>query len=79
MAHLRSTSHVVHTYSAAAIDKILIMKQPGTNNVPLVNQGHIAPIAQELLTGLFGAFALQGKAVLTYITYSLMMFKNVNI
>ena len=51
---------MVHTYAAAAIDKILIMKQPGTNNVPLVSSAQITPIAQELLTGLFGAFALPG-------------------
>lgn len=59
---LRSQSHVVHSYAAAAIEKILIMKKQAAPNVAesaLVSSADLAPIAEPLLTGLFGAFELQ--------------------
>ena len=65
-AHLKAQSHVVHTYAAAAVDKILIMKMPGSNNVPVVSAADLAPLASELLQGLFGAFALPGNHTTIY-------------
>ena len=59
--HLKAQSHVTHTYSAAAIDKFLILKLGGSNNVPLISANDLNPLASDLLQGLFGAFALPGK------------------
>ena len=72
--HLRAESHVVHTYAAAAIDKILIMKQPGAvgSNKALVTAPDLTPIAEPLLTGLFGAFNLQGSAENEYVMKCVM-------
>jgi exportin-2 (importin alpha re-exporter) len=68
---LKSQSHVVHTYAAAAIDKALIMKVSGTNNA-LITATDVNPIAEQLLTGLFGAFNLQGSAENEYVMKCVM-------
>ena len=60
ITHLKAQSHVTHTYAAAAIDKILIMKIAGSNNVALVNANDLSPVVNDLLHGLFGAFNLPG-------------------
>jgi len=41
---------IVHTYSASAIDKLLILKKPGTNEA-LVSSEELAPLAEPLLSG----------------------------
>lgn len=57
---------MVHSYAAAAIDKILLLKAPGTNNA-LVGKEALAPHAEPLLRGLFGAFSLPGSAENDYV------------
>ena len=59
--HMKAQSQVTHTYSAAAVDKILIMKVAGSNNVPVVTAADLKPLAESLLQGLFGAFSMEGK------------------
>ena len=58
--YLKAQSHVTHTYAAATIDKILLLKIQGSNNVPVINASDLSPLASELLQGLFGAFTLPG-------------------
>jgi len=70
--HLKAQSHVTHTYAAAAIDKILILKIPGSNNVPTVTANDLSPMASDLLQGLFGAFNMPGSAENEYVMKCIM-------
>ena len=72
IGHLKAQSHVTHTYAAAAVDKILIMKMPGSTNLPVVTSADLAPLASTLLEGLFGAFALPGSAENEYVMKCVM-------
>jgi exportin-2 (importin alpha re-exporter) len=73
VALLRAESHVVHTYAAAAIDKILIMRvAPGPDQKALVQAQDLAPLAEPLLTGLFGAFNLTSSAENEYVMKCVM-------
>ncbi|KAK9747097.1 Importin-beta N-terminal domain [Popillia japonica] len=49
--HLTSESAVIHTYSACAIEKILVMKD--SNSIPIVGANDLAPLANDILTNLF--------------------------
>lgn len=49
--HLSSESAVVHTYSACALEKILIMKD--SNNQLIVSGAQLQPIVGDLLSNLF--------------------------
>ena len=72
--HLKAQSHVVHTYAAAAIDKILIMRGSlgdGQQQL-LVNASDLQPIAEPLLAGLFGAFSLPGSTENEYVMKCVM-------
>ncbi|XP_071743151.1 exportin-2 isoform X2 [Lepeophtheirus salmonis] len=67
---LKANSHVVHTYAATTIEKILILKTP--ENKALVTSSELGPIAEPLLTGLFGAFSLPGSAENEYVMKCVM-------
>ena len=57
-AFLKSDSVVVHTYSAAAVEKFLIMKVGGVGSTQaLVTAQDLAPHAQLLLQSLFDVLA----------------------
>lgn len=55
IVHLGSNDVVVHTYAAAAIEKILTAKVDGPNNtkVPKIGGAELKPFLNELFTGLF--------------------------
>ncbi len=77
VAHLRARSHVVHTYAAATIDKILIMRAPtGGDGIvatsALVTASDLAPVVEQLLTGLFAAFELPGSTENEYVMKCVM-------
>ena len=67
---LTSPSVVVHTYAAAAIDKILIMKD--NEGKALVKSAELAPLAESLLTNLFSAFEQPGSSENEYIMKAVM-------
>jgi len=67
---LTSPSVVVHTYAAAAIDKILIMKD--TDGKALVKSNELAPLAENLLKNLFSAFDQPGSSENEYIMKAVM-------
>jgi len=69
-ALLKSPAVVVHTYAAAAIDKILIMKD-GQGRA-LVQSADLAPLAEDLLKNLFSAFDLPGSAENEYVMKAVM-------
>lgn len=56
IAHLSSPSVVVHTYAAAAIEKIFTAKIDGPNGMkrPKFGSAEIQPFLEPLFTGLFG-------------------------
>jgi len=67
---LTSPSVVVHTYAAAAIDKILIMKD--TDGKALIKSNELAPLAENLLKNLFSAFDQPGSSENEYIMKAVM-------
>ena len=67
---LKSPLVVVHTYAAAAIDKILIMKD-GEGKALLKSQD-LAPLAEDLLKNLFSAFDLPGSSENEYVMKAVM-------
>ncbi len=70
--HLKAQSHVTHTYSAAAVEKMLILKHPGAANKPLISADDLSPLAAELLQNLFGAFSLPGSNENEYVMKCVM-------
>lgn len=71
---LRAESQVTHTYAAAAIDKILIIKSSpeGGQTRALITSQDLAPLSEELLAGLFGAFTLPGSTENEYVMKCVM-------
>merc|ERR1711970_1426530 len=67
---LKSPSVVVHTYAAAAIDKILIMKD--NEGKALIKSSDLAPLAEDLLKNLFSAFDLPGSSENEYVMKAVM-------
>jgi len=67
---LKSPCVVLHTYAAAAIEKILMMKDQ-TNSV-LIKQQDLAPITEPLLKNLFGAFDFAGSTENEYVMKAVM-------
>lgn len=61
---------VVHTYAAAAIDKMLIMKD--SEGKALFRTQHLAPLAEDLLKNLFAAFELPGSSENEYVMKAVM-------
>ena len=59
--HLKAQSHVTHTYASAAVEKILMLKVSGVNNVAVITANDLKPLAEDLLQGLFGAFSMPGN------------------
>ena len=70
---LTSKSIVVHTYAAAAIEKILIL-QP--NNIPLVQQADISPLASTTYNNLLAALSVQGSEQNEYVMKAMMRITN---
>uniref|UniRef100_A0A0C9R0E6 Exportin-2 n=1 Tax=Fopius arisanus TaxID=64838 RepID=A0A0C9R0E6_9HYME len=68
--HLTASSQVVHSYAACAIEKILALKGP--NNVALVKGEEIAPLAADLLKGLFALLELSGSGENEYAMKAIM-------
>jgi len=68
--YLKFPAVVLHTYAAAAIDKVLIMKdQTGT---ALFKQPDLAPVTEDLLKNLFGAFDFPGSNENEYVMKAVM-------
>jgi len=67
---LKSPYVVVHTYAAAAIDKILIMKD--SEGKALIKSADLAPLAEDLLKNLFSAFDLPGSSENEYMMKAVM-------
>jgi len=67
---LKSPSVVVHTYAAATIDKILIMKDG--DGKCLIKPTELSPLAEDLLKNLFSAFDLPGSSENEYVMKAVM-------
>ena len=68
--HLAAQNMVVHTYAANTIEKLFAMK--GEDKQPLIKIEHLAPVLEQLITGLFGALTLEGSAENEYIMKAIM-------
>ena len=68
--YLKFPAVVLHTYSAAAIDKILIMKDQSGS--ALLKQPDLAPYTEDLLKNLFGAFEFPGSTENEYVMKAVM-------
>ncbi|XP_045624076.1 exportin-2 isoform X1 [Procambarus clarkii] len=66
---LTAQSPVVHTYAAAAIDKIFILR---VNNQLVVQKNDVSPIAGSLYVNLLGAMAMQGSEQNEYVMKTMM-------
>ena len=67
---LKFPAVVLHTYAAAAIDKILIMKN--SSGAALLTAQELAPLTEDLLKNLFGAFEFPGSTENEYIMKAVM-------
>jgi exportin-2 (importin alpha re-exporter) len=67
---LKFPAVVLHTYAAAAIDKILIMKD--SSGAALLTAQQLAPLTEDLLKNLFGAFEFPGSTENEYIMKAVM-------
>ncbi|XP_039257797.1 exportin-2-like [Styela clava] len=68
--HLPSTSIVVHTYAAHAIERFLTIKAQG--NVPLISKTEIQPLLENLLANLFQALRIPGSTENEYVMKAAM-------
>nr|ACJ36227.1 cellular apoptosis susceptibility protein [Penaeus chinensis] len=66
---ITAQSPVVHTYAAAAIDKIFLFR---LNNQPLVQKNDVSPSAAVLYTNLLGALTIQGSEQNEYVMKAMM-------
>jgi exportin-2 (importin alpha re-exporter) len=67
---LKFPAVVLHTYAAAAIDKILIMKD--SSGAALLSAQQLAPLTEDLLKNLFGAFEFPGSTENEYVMKAVM-------
>ncbi|KFM61402.1 Exportin-2, partial [Stegodyphus mimosarum] len=67
---LNAKSCVVHTYAAHAIERVFLMKSEG--GMPCFKASDIQPIAQGLLSNLFGALEHEGSSENEYIMKAIM-------
>ena len=63
-SHLTVPGHVVHTYSAHCLEKILVLK--GADGKGVVTAEDILPHMEALLVNLFGVFKIQGSELNEY-------------
>lgn len=68
--HLSSTSIVVHSYAACAIEKIFALRNP--DNSQYIKCEEILPFAPNLLNGLFSSLELPGSEENDYIMKAIM-------
>ncbi|XP_002130634.2 exportin-2 [Ciona intestinalis] len=66
---LTSTSHVVHTYAAHAIERLLMIKD---GNVALFRKEDVHPHLESLLSNIFGAMSMTGSEENEYMMKALL-------
>ncbi|KAK2157652.1 hypothetical protein LSH36_187g00016 [Paralvinella palmiformis] len=67
---LTATSHVVHSYSACAIEKLMTVKS--ADGQPALKKADLASCSEALLTNLFNAMTLPGSEENEYIMKAIM-------
>nr|CAB3233957.1 exportin-2 [Phallusia mammillata] len=67
---LASSSQVVHTYAAHAIERILMIKSQ--NNKPLITKEDIQPVLENLLGKIFACLEMPGSEENEYVMKTLM-------
>ena len=67
---LKSTTWVIHTYAANAVDNLLTVKDE--NRVERISKDNLAPILQDLLGALFGVFQRTAQKPNSYVIRAIM-------
>ena len=62
--HLKSPSHVVHTYAAHCIEKMLILRD--SEKAPVIQLPHIEPLFKTTVESLLAIFKIQGSQLNEY-------------
>lgn len=68
--HLPAESVVVHSYAACSLERVFTMRDPA--NALLIGPQHLAPLANDLLSGLFATLALPGSTENEYVMKAIM-------
>lgn len=68
--HLGSPSHVVHTYAAHCLEKLLIVK--GADGLAVIKPGHLEPHFEALLINLFNVLKVEGSEQNEYVMKAIM-------
>lgn len=68
--HLTSPRHVVHTYAAHCLEKLLILK--GTDGNAVIQQANLQPHFDSLVINLFGALKIQGSEQNEYVMKAIL-------
>ncbi len=63
-SHLTVPSHVVHTYAAHSLEKILVLKSADSKG--MITADDLLPHMESLLVNLFGIFKMQGSELNEY-------------
>ncbi|XP_075152341.1 chromosome segregation 1 [Haematobia irritans] len=68
--HLPAESVVVHSYAACSLERIFTMRDP--SGALLIGPQHLAPVANDLLGGLFATLSLPGSSENEYVMKAIM-------
>eukprot|EP00958_Prasinococcus_capsulatus_P029052 scaffold7246_cov410-Prasinococcus_capsulatus_cf.AAC.13 len=68
---LTAESNVVHSYAAQCLERLLVLKEPGTAQLRFTPQD-LAPAMSSMLTGLFGALQLPDSTENEYVMKTVM-------
>ena len=71
IALLTAESNVVHSYAAQCLERLLVLKDPGTSQLRFTPQD-FAPAMSSVLTGLFGALQLADSTENEYVMKAVM-------
>ncbi len=68
--HLTSRSHVVHTYAAHCLERLLVMK--GSDNTSVIKPDDLFPHLEVVLVNLLGMLKIQGSELNEYVMKAIL-------
>ena len=70
LVHLTAPSHVLHTYAAHCIEKLLILR--GNDGAAVIKPADLKPLFETLLSNLFGVLRMEGSEQNEYAMKAIM-------
>ena len=70
VVHLTAPSHVLHTYAAHSIEKLLILR--GSDGTAVIKPADLKPVFETLMTNLFGVLRVEGSEQNEYAMKAIM-------